>query len=143
MERVIQLLFLIAALPTTSAILVVLYDSSKCVHLQCEWRVEGKLCKSGNLLYRLNQKKNVPNSHPLNYPYVPRGDNESATSILARVRATYPVNTFTVIGDDVAIGEDCKGRNLYCNSSHFYVTDSYESFLKNIQKQAVPPKFQC
>uniref|UniRef100_A0A8R1IJM6 Uncharacterized protein n=1 Tax=Caenorhabditis japonica TaxID=281687 RepID=A0A8R1IJM6_CAEJA len=141
MERLTLLLFLIASLSSTTALLVVLVDSSKCVHLRCEWRGVGKHCKSATLFHRLNQQKSVSDATPLNYPQ--RSDDEPETSILVRIQSLYPVNTFTLVDDDVAMGEQCKGRRLWCNDSGMYVAEDYDSFLKLIQKHAVPPKLQC
>ncbi|CAO4368966.1 unnamed protein product [Caenorhabditis nigoni] len=86
-------------------------------------------------------QKTVPNSQLL--PYEVHEDFESETSILARVQKRYPLNTFTMVANDVPLGKECIARRLWCNFVDGYVAKDYKDLLKLIRRWNPPPKFYC
>lgn len=87
------LLVLTASLPSSSAWLHVLGDSSNCVHLQCEWRGVGEQCESDGKVRERGEKEISPNPYsqekqpPEAYPVSQMSHSEeSEESYLTRVK---------------------------------------------------------
>ncbi|GMT26525.1 hypothetical protein PFISCL1PPCAC_17822, partial [Pristionchus fissidentatus] len=86
-------------------------DPSNCVHLRCEWRGRGEHCKPATRLTHADSLTGMTFSF--------FGEDESDASLLARVKARYPANTFTLV-EIGAVGEQCEERLLWCNVRKVY-----------------------
>ncbi|CAJ0581722.1 unnamed protein product, partial [Mesorhabditis spiculigera] len=112
-------------------------DPSYCVNLRCEWQGTGEHCKP---VTRYSLARETAVGRWFNY----LSKDESDDELIARIRAEYPVNTFTIV-KGVEFGKRCEGKFLWCNSNTFSLNTDYEAFLSRVK--FVPPerrpRFRC
>uniref|UniRef100_A0A1I7V441 Uncharacterized protein n=1 Tax=Caenorhabditis tropicalis TaxID=1561998 RepID=A0A1I7V441_9PELO len=118
--------------------IIVLADPSSCVHMMCEWRGVGKHCKNTG---SHGKKKTLKDGFEVYIPF--GGHDELESRKLARIKAKYPLNTFTIPNEG---NELCQGRKLWCNTDHWYPVDDYDEFLKILEDPTpleIAPRIDC